>query len=262
MTTSPEILTARNITVKAGSKKILDDADFSLNKGTVHAIIGPNGAGKSTLLRILTGESAPHSGEVTLEGKPLSAYESSDLAKRRACLPQSSSLSFPFTIREVVEIGRLPYREPNAETRVRVEDALQQVGLLPRADEGYLHLSGGEKQRVHLARVLTQLGDPQGKILILDEPTASLDLTFQHQVFSIAQKWALQGAAVILVLHDLNQTMRFAETVTILNQGKVCGHGTPAEVLTPELIQDIYHVNAKWITSDHHQLLAVDGPVH
>tara|TARA_R100000027_G_scaffold67755_1_gene68583 strand:- start:8844 stop:9635 length:792 start_codon:yes stop_codon:yes gene_type:complete len=256
-----EILTARNISVRVGPKPLLKDVDFTLLKGSVHAIIGPNGAGKSTLLRVLTGESAPATGEVRLDNKLLHDYPNFDLAKRRACLPQSSSLSFPFTIREVVEVGRLPYRESNAETQSFVESSLERVGLLDRADEGYLHLSGGEKQRVHLARVLTQLGEPKDRILILDEPTASLDLTFQHQVFAIAHEWALQGAAVLLVLHDLNQTMRFAESVTVLNRGSVCGQGAPIDVLTPELIHEVYQVHAQWVSSGHHQLLAVDGAV-
>ena len=145
-------------------------------------------------------------------------------------------------------------------TALAIEEALRHVGLQDRAHEGYLHLSGGEKQRVHLARVLAQLGQPEGRILMLDEPTASLDLTYQQQVFSIARDWAQKGAAVLFVLHDLNQTMRFADTVTVLQQGRVAGQGSPGEVLTAELIRNVYHVDARWIESDSHQLLAVDGP--
>ena len=246
--------------MRAGAKPLLRNVDFTLQRGKIHVIVGPNGAGKSTLLRVLTGEAHPTSGSVALDGRNLAEYESSDLARRRAFLPQTSSLTFPFTIREVVEIGRLPYRESKVATTAAIEKALEKVGLWERADEGYLHLSGGEKQRVHLARILAQLGQPENSVLILDEPTASLDLTFQHQVFAIAREWAMNGAAVLLVLHDLNQTMRFAETVTVLKEGMVTGQGTPSEVLTPELIQDVYHVNAHWVESDHHQLLAVDGP--
>ena len=141
-----------------------------------------------------------------------------------------------------------------------MEAALDKGGLLARIDEGDLHLSGGEKQRVHLARVLAQLEQPEGRVLLLDEPTASLDLTFQQLVFDIANEWAEAGAAVLMVLHDLNQAMRYARTVTVMHEGRVFNRGEPKEILTPELIREVYHVQARWIESEGHCLLAVDGP--
>jgi len=262
MTVLPHnLLHADSVTVKAGRKVLLDGVDLSLSAGSLAAIVGPNGAGKSTLLRALTAELEADSGHIRIAGQALHEWDPAALARRRACLPQVSTLSFPFTIREVVTIGRHPYRETRQSTRDKVEAALETVGLLDRAEEGYLHLSGGEKQRVHLARVLAQLDHPEDRLLMLDEPTASLDLTYQQLVFSIAQSWAAAGAAVLIVLHDLNQAMRYAQQVTILHQGRHIATGAPREVLTGERIEQVYGVEAQWIDTRGHCLLAVGGPI-
>ena len=254
------LLRADAVTVRAGRKTLVGEVDFGLRRGHVDALVGPNGAGKSTLLRALAGEIRPDAGTVFLGERPLQAYGGAELARCRACLPQASSLAFPFTLREVVAIGRYPRNDTRAETEAAVDDALARVGLLERAGEAYPHLSGGEKQRVHLARVLAQLGEPEGSVLLLDEPTASLDLTFQQLVFDIAADWAAKGAAVLLVLHDLNQAMRFGDTVTVLDQGRVAARGAPAETLKPDLIERVYGVRARWVESGGHRLLAVEGP--
>lgn len=262
MKASPHtLMEARAVTVKAGEKSLIEGVDCRLEAGRVHVLLGPNGAGKSTLLRTLTGETVPAEGAVLIEGQALQSVESSQLARRRACLPQASTLSFPFTIREVVGIGRFPYRDTRAELERQVSASLRQVGLLERGHEAYTHLSGGEKQRVHLARVLAQLEAPEGSILMLDEPTASLDLTFQQLVFRVAGDWAAQGGAVLLVLHDLNQAMRYADTVTLLCQGRCIASGPPEEVLTSERIEQVYGVRSQWIRTDTHCLLAVDEAI-
>ncbi len=253
-----ETVRAEEVVVRAGGRLLLDRVGLTLEAGRVHVIAGPNGAGKSTLLKALTGETSIEAGIVRLHGKPLDDWPSQELARKRACLPQSSSLSFPFTIREVVGIGRLPYRERRVETMAAVEGALEKVGLLDRANEGYLHLSGGEKQRVHLARVLAQLGTPAGQTLLLDEPTASLDLTYQQMVFGIAREWAQHGAAVLFVLHDLNQVARHAHQVTILCAGQTVATGKPTDVLTPRLIEQVYRVRSRWISDGDHRFLAVE----
>jgi iron complex transport system ATP-binding protein len=250
-------LEAKSVTVYAGKKVLIQDIDFTIKPGSLHVILGPNGAGKSTLLRSLTGEHPADSGTISLDGKILRNYDSIELAKRRACLPQSSTLSFPFTIGEVVTIGRHPHSETATATRAIVDAALEKVGLLSRMNESYLHLSGGEKQRVHLARVLCQLEKPEGRILLLDEPTASLDLTYQQLVFTIAREWASKGASVCVVLHDLNQAMCFAHEVTVMHKGQVVGQGRPEKVLTSELIESVYSVSTEWIRSEGCRLLSI-----
>jgi iron complex transport system ATP-binding protein len=209
----------------------------------------------------MTGEIVPDEGTVELDGEPIGARAPDSLARRRACLPQASTLSFPFRIREVVGIGRLPHMDTNKERERRIDEALGEVGLLDRDEENYMHLSGGEKQRVHLARVLAQLGRPEGSVLLLDEPTASLDLTFQQLVFRIAADWAARGAVVAMVLHDLNQAMRHGDSVAVLHRGRLVASGAPAEVLGRDLLARVYGVRADWIESGCHRLLAVEGPL-
>jgi len=234
--------------------------DAKIAPGEIVAVLGPSGAGKSTLLRAITGETGRTGGEVRIDGSPLASWSPGALARKRACLPQSSTLSFPFTIREVVGIGRFPYGERQAETDAAVDRALRVVELVNRAGESYLHLSGGVRQRVHLARVMAQLGQPEGKLLLLDEPTSSLDLTFQQMVFRVAREWGDAGAAVLVVLHDLNQAMRYGTSVTLLSQGCCVASGLPEKVLTADRIAEIYQVQCRWVESVGHRLLAVEGP--
>ena len=251
-------LQAAEITVRVGKKTLLEKVDCELTPGKLDVIVGPNGAGKSTLLRAITGEQAIEEGTITLDGRPLEQIDNIELAKRRACLPQSSSLAFPFTIREVVSIGRHPHLEDPKVDRAITEAAVEKVGLVDRIDEGYLHLSGGEKQRVHLARVLAQLEKPEGRLLLLDEPTASLDLTYQQLVFDIAREWVSNGAAVLIVLHDLNQAMRYAQSVTLLQGGRLVCKGSPEAVLTEDIIEAVYEVQVRWVEASGHRLLAVN----
>ncbi|MEM0966068.1 MAG: heme ABC transporter ATP-binding protein [Verrucomicrobiota bacterium] len=254
------VLKARGITVRAGKKTLVEGVDLDLKAGEIQVLAGPNGAGKSTLLRVFTGENKANEGTVELDGRELGEWEANDLAKKRACLPQTSSLSFPFTIEEVVGIGRIPYLDRREEKKEAIQHALEIVALADRASEGYLHLSGGEKQRVHLARILAQLDDPAEKILLLDEPTSSLDLTFQQMVFQIARQWADAGSAVLLVLHDMNQVMHHADKVTMLSEGRAVASGPPREVLQSELVDKVYHVHSRWIDAGDHRLLVLDSP--
>lgn len=258
----PEVLAAREVSWRVSGKAIVDRVDLTLSPGEVHAVTGPNGSGKSTLLRLLVGELEATDGRVVLGATEVRLLPPGQWARRRACLPQHSTLQFPFTIGEVVEMGRHPHRETSEERRRAIRGPLERVGLLDRAREGYLHLSGGEKQRVHLARVLAQLGSPQGTFLLLDEPTSSLDLTFQQLVFAVAREWAEGGGAVAIVLHDLNHVVRHADRATLLDGGRVVASGDPAAVLAPERIGEIYHVEAEWVVSGPHRLLCVHGPSH
>ncbi|AHF93814.1 hemin ABC transporter ATP-binding protein [Opitutaceae bacterium TAV5] len=257
MTTASHVLSARGLayTVDAGRKTLLADVDLTLRPGEFHAIIGRNGAGKSTLLKLLTGELHPTAGEIELWQIPLARHRARHLARRRGVLAQHTELHFDYRALEVVLLGRIPHQRNQIETDADVAialDCLHRVGLAGYEDRNYLTLSGGEQQRVHLARVLAQVtpGDahpddaasPDHRpLLFLDEPTSSLDLHHQNQVLEIARSLTRdRGAAVLAVLHDLNLAARYADTITLLTAGRVTACGTPDAVLREDTLRHAF----------------------
>lgn len=226
------------IDVARGGTPILHSVDLQVRAGEVRALIGPNGAGKSTLLGVLTGDHTPSRGTVEITGQPLSSWRSNEIAMRRAVLTQDISLSFPFKVREVVAMGRSPWRGTTLEDdddRI-IDAALAATDVQHLVSRHFTTLSGGERARVALARIIAQ----QTHLLMLDEPTASLDLRHQELVLELAHAHARAGGAVIVVVHDVGLAAAFADRVTILNEGVVVGDGTPDEVLTPELLSSVY----------------------
>ncbi|HSI39237.1 MAG TPA: heme ABC transporter ATP-binding protein [Xanthobacteraceae bacterium] len=233
---------AQGIVVAAGGRRLLDGAEITVRRGEVTVIVGPNGAGKSTLLKVLAGEIAPARGAVTLDGVPLAAFSPAALARRRAVLPQSVHVAFPFTVAEVVAIG-LP---AGAGRSGRVERALARVDLTDFATRTYEPLSGGERQRVQIARVLAQLEAGEGAgYLLLDEPTASLDLAHQMLVVRLAREVAAAGGGVAAVLHDLNLAAMAADRLVALKDGRVAAAGTPEEVIADHHVATLYEVSAR-----------------
>nr|WP_228484870.1 heme ABC transporter ATP-binding protein [Microbacterium cremeum] len=233
-------LEARNVTVTpAGSPApVLTDASIQVHAGELHALIGPNGAGKSTLFGVLAGDTTPDAGTVELDGAALRGIPPRALARLRAVLLQQNTVSFPFTVAEVVRMGRAPWARTPAEDDddAAVTQALALTDLTAFADRGVTSLSGGERARAALARVLAQACD----VLLLDEPTAALDLRHQEDVLRIARARAREGAAVAVVLHDLNAALRVADRVTLLAHGRVVASGAPAAVLTGAAIEEVY----------------------
>jgi iron complex transport system ATP-binding protein len=239
------MLEACAIRVVVGGALLLDDVSLSVAPGDVVAIIGPNGAGKSTLLRALAGDVRPAHGAVRLLGRPLHAWPVQEQARRRAVLPQQSTLAFAFTAREVVLLGRAPHSGGTSGPRdaAIAEGALEAVDAGHLADRWYTTLSGGEQQRVHLARVLAQIWEPiddQPRFLLLDEPTNSLDLAHQHHTLALARRWARQGVGVVVVLHDLNLAAQYADRLVLLHAGRVVATGVPKDVLTPAQIAAVF----------------------
>ncbi len=241
------MLKASALTFRVGAKALVSNVDMTLNPGRLVVIIGPNGAGKSTLLRLFSGELKPTSGSVELDGRAISAYEPAALARRRAVVPQATALSFPFTAREVVLLGAtVPgFAAPSAHIERTAADCLRTVGLHGLADQLYTHMSGGERQRVHIARALLQLamgdnGAREASILLLDEPTASLDLAHQGAVLSEAQQQARAGRAVLAVLHDLNLAAAFADELVLMSRGQIVAQGTARDVFSDELLSRSY----------------------
>ncbi|HLS79144.1 MAG TPA: heme ABC transporter ATP-binding protein [Nocardia sp.] len=220
------------------ARRVLDRVGFQVAAGEIVALVGPNGAGKSTLLAALAGELTPAEGRVELDGRALTHWTPLDMARRRAVLPQSHTVGFPFTAREVVAMGRAPWaRTPRDldDDRV-VEQSLAAADVTHLAHRSFPTLSGGERARVALARVLAQ----QTSTLLLDEPTAALDLGHQEQVLRLAAARAGEGAAVVVVLHDLGIAAAYADRVAVLEAGRVAADGPPREVLTGELLSRVY----------------------
>ena len=241
----PEVLARGTLAIEVigatcviGDRTLLADVDLSVRAGEVLALIGPNGAGKSTLLAAISGDRALRSGEVRIAGKRLHEWTLRELSRRRAVLPQENGVFFPFTVEQVVEMGRRPWQrtEREDEDTEAVADALRSTDIERFVERRVPTLSGGERARTALARVLAQ----RTGILLLDEPTAALDLKHQEAVLRLAAERADRGDAVIVVLHDLNLAAAYADTIAMLSQGRIVACGTPAEVLTAEQIGRVY----------------------
>lgn len=246
----PTGLQAQGVTVRAGSAVLLQAVDLHLPGGQVGVLLGPNGAGKSTLLSVLAGLRRPDEGKVWLDDQDLARTEAQELAPRRALLLQDSAVAFDFLARELVELGRYPHRRrPSHEEAMIVQDALEAADVAHLAHRRVQGLSGGERARVQLARALAQIARPppdgRPRWLLLDEPTAALDLRHQHDTLATVRRWAGQeGVGVLAVLHDLNLALRYADHVWVLDHGRLQASGPPAAVLTPALLQRVWQVRA------------------
>ncbi|SDG05417.1 iron complex transport system ATP-binding protein [Lentzea fradiae] len=232
------MISAVNVSVRLGGALLVDRVSVEMVPGEVLVLVGPNGAGKSTLLSAMAGDVKPASGSVLLDGIPLNGWKDVEAARRRAVLPQHNPLAFPFDVRSVVEMGRVPwYGTPEEEHDDEViAAALRHTGVAHLADRAYPTLSGGEQARVALARVLAQ----QTPAMLLDEPTAALDLRHQELVLSLARRRAREGGAVLIVLHDLSLAAAHADRVAVLADGKLVAAGPPEQVCTSELLSDVY----------------------
>jgi iron complex transport system ATP-binding protein len=231
-------LDARGVSVEIDGRAILSDASVSVQSGEVVALIGPNGAGKSTLLAALTGDLPRTRGTIEVAGRPLEDWNLTKLAQQRAVLLQENGVFFPFTVEQVVEMGRAPWqRTPlDYDDEEAVDEAIRLTDIDRFRHRQVPSLSGGERARSAFARVLAQ----RTGILLLDEPTAALDLRHQEDVLRLARQRAHAGDAVIVVLHDLNLAAAYADRIALLSSGRIVAQGTPREVLTVERISDVY----------------------
>jgi iron complex transport system ATP-binding protein len=235
------------VTVRIGPKSLLSGVSLRVGYGEFCALVGPNGAGKSTLLHVLAGDRSPTDGEVRAFGRPLGSFSPVALAKVRAVLPQEATLAFPFTALEVALLGRAPHVRvaESAEDFAIARRALAAVGLERFEHRLYTTLSGGERQRVQLARALSQIGGLElgaPRILLLDEPTSSLDPAHQHRTLKLARDLARDGASVLAVLHDLNLAAQYADAVAVLEAGELRACGAPEVVMSEALLTDVFGV--------------------
>lgn len=246
-------LSAKNINAGYDKKLILHDISVDITQGSITALIGPNGAGKTTLLNILAGDLSPKSGQVSLNGRDITAFSAHELSDIRAVLPQSSALSFPFTVYEIVRLGVRDQRNRQATDEVVLE-ALEEADLAGYGNRLFQQLSGGEQQRVHLARVLAQIHPSHGhkpQLLFLDEPTANLDLRHQYRTMALARRFAQSGGAVIAILHDLNLTAAYADEIILLAGGRLIAKDRPAAVMTPSLLEHAFQAYPRFYHDAH-----------
>lgn len=243
-------LSITGASVNLGAHSILEGVSLTAHEGKVTALIGPNGAGKSTLMRAALGLTPLTSGSVSFAGGDLLAMPRRTRAQCTAFVEQTGGTDARLTAREVVMLGRIPFQSvwqsaASSEDNALVDAALTEVDMLAFADRLYHTLSGGEQQRLHIARALAQ----NPRLLVLDEPTNHLDVHAQLATLDLLRRRARAGATVLLALHDLNLAAAFCDALVVLHHGRLVASGTPAEVLTPSLLRQVYGVDATLV---HH----------
>ena len=239
-----KMLTGEHITVRYGDFTAVNDLSFDLQEGQWLMLVGPNGAGKSTLIEAIA-QGIPYTGSVLWKGKDIRTMKPAEIARRIGVLSQKNSARYSYTVEEVVGLGRYAYRagfftSGDPEGKELVERALQLTDLTDLRRSSMLSLSGGETQRVFLAQVFAQ--NPQ--VLLLDEPANHLDLKYQQQIFSLIQAWNQEpGHAVISVVHDLSLAKRYGTHALLMNHGEKIAEGEINGVLTPNCLQNVYHMD-------------------
>ncbi|MER8001969.1 ABC transporter ATP-binding protein [Streptomyces sp. NPDC095613] len=231
-------LDIEDVTVEAAGTRLVEDVRIAVDSGAFVGLVGPNGSGKSTLLRCVYRALCPAGGAVRLDGDDLHAMEPRAAARELAALPQESSAEFDFTVAEVVAMGRLPHRNrTSAEDRAVCARAMARTGVAHLAGRGFLALSGGEKQRVLIARALAQ----QPRVLVLDEPTNHLDIAHQLDVLALVRG---SGLTVLAALHDLNLAAAHCDLLYVIDGGRIVASGPPHDVLRPALLAEVFGVRA------------------
>tara|TARA_R110002050_G_scaffold106959_4_gene217155 strand:+ start:72 stop:905 length:834 start_codon:yes stop_codon:yes gene_type:complete len=246
--TQSAFLTAEHLRWCTDGNVILDDISFVVEKGSFTGILGPNGAGKSSLLRCLYRFIKPEQGVISLECQDIWQINANDFAKNVAVVLQETPSHFNLTVHDVVALGLIPHKgifsRANKTDDEKISQAIKQVGLTHKDKQSFEHLSGGEKQRALIARAMVQ----SPSLLLMDEPTSHLDVRYQIQIMELAKSL---GITVITSFHDLNLASAMCDNILVLNQGKLVCQGTPQEVLTREMLSDVFGVCAH--VSEHHQ---------
>lgn len=242
------MLKVKNLSYTIGSKSILKNINFQTAPGTLTAIIGPNGAGKSSLLKQIFKQQNNSQAQVIWKEKALKDYKPECIARERAVFSQKTDLDAGFDVLEVVMMGRYPYfkYQPSSEDYCAIEKALLQSEMKSFSGRQFSGLSGGEQQRVHFARVMAQLdNDINNKLLILDEPLNNLDVRHQFQLMNLTHNFAKAGNTVLMVLHDIQMALRFADQVLILKAGEQIAFGPVSQILDEILLSSVYEMDVR-----------------
>ncbi|WP_054113249.1 heme ABC transporter ATP-binding protein [Marinagarivorans algicola] len=244
------MLELKNISVKQGEAFIVSDVSLTLKAGEILSIIGPNGAGKSTLISAILGDASLAAGQIHFARSPIQRWPLQARACHMACLPQTSALSFPFTVEEVVMLGRVPHSSGAKADGIIVEQAMALMDIGYLYGRPYTALSGGEKQRTQLARVMAQIwrtDDADPRLLILDEPTSSLDLGHKQQLMAAVKYFAEQGVAVLMIEHDLAMVANYAHQLLALQCGHTVAYGAVESHLSAALIKKLFDADTQVI---------------
>jgi iron complex transport system ATP-binding protein len=238
------MIEGKHISFSYPEKDVLKDVSFQVEKGTFYAILGPNGSGKTTLIRCISAYLTPDHGEIRIDGKPLIQYSPKDIACMMALVPQHSYLEYDFTVGDIVMMGRNPHlrrgeRESGLDYDI-ANTAMEQAGVLHLKRRSARNLSGGEWQRIIIARALAQ----QSPIMLMDEPVSSLDIGHQIEILRMAKELTKRGKSIVCVLHDLSLAMHYADCVLVMRDGEVYAQGKTMDVLNSGTIRDVYHVQA------------------
>ena len=242
---------ANSIDINLNNRSILKDVSLSIEQGEILSVIGPNGAGKSTLLKSLAGDIKPTSGQISYDTKNIDDINIQERAFTRSVMSQLQAIAFDFSVKEIIEMGWVSRGESlyASEFEDAVIEVVAKCGVESLINRNFNTLSGGEQRRVHFARTLLQLWRPSNstdpKYLLLDEPTANLDLTYEVKLLNIVKKASLEGTGVMLVLHDLNLAAKFSDKIALLNKGSIVKTGTPKEVLSSDILSGIYDIDIK-----------------
>lgn len=241
------MIEVKDISFSAGGRKLLDRVNVKVKPGEMLAILGANGAGKSTLLKLLSREIVPESGSIKFNQRDLPGFKQAELARLRAVLAQHNTISMAFKVQELVLMGRYPHftSQPSKHDYEMVRLSMEETDILHLAGRDYNTLSGGEQQRVQLARVLAQIYDVQNGLLFLDEPTNGLDMLHQQNILTTARRMADKGYCVVCILHDINFASRYADNILILKAGKVVDLGPPIRVINCETIHEAFNIKVE-----------------
>ncbi len=240
---------------------VITDLTLEIPSGQVTAILGPNGTGKTTLLHILLGLLKPSQGYVTVAGKPHRAYSKQELSQLIGLVPQFESAPFNFSVFEYVLLGRSPYLKPfqlPGKDDIRItEESLEEAGILKLADKPVAEISGGERQLVHISRVLAQ----QTRILLLDEPTAHLDLENQSRILTLLKRMTLQGVTTVITTHDPNAAIYAADNFVLMDQGNIAAQGPLHQVITAKNLSKIYRTPIRVEQTNGYTMVVMENPI-
>lgn len=250
------MLNAKNISFKIGNQYLIENISVDFNKKEFSVIMGQNGAGKSTLLKILAGSLKATVGEVNILNKRIENYKEIELARMRAVLSQHYEIAFPVNVEDVVMMGRYPHfkSEPTVKDQTIIDKTLDLMGIRNLKKRDYNTLSGGEAQKVHMARVLAQIwqyNDSSDKILFLDEPVSQLDIRYQHFILQVAKKYTSENILVIAILHDLNLAVNYADNIIFMKDGKIISKFNSTNDIDKDIINEVFDIKMEKIQNPH-----------